>query len=91
MNGAQNLTEPVATQAETSTPSGNGGNTWRCLRIRPVQYTRGVNAGTMRFLRTGVYGCERLPRLASWGSLVRAQYRPPQESPGNTGLSFTKA
>jgi hypothetical protein len=41
---------------------------------------------TMRYERTPAKRCEH--RSTSWGSLVRAQYRPPHESPARRGFSL---
>jgi hypothetical protein len=42
----------------------------------------------MPFRRTHANACERRPESTSWGSLVRAQYRP-SEKPRTRGFSFS--
>jgi hypothetical protein len=58
------------------------------VRLRSLRCSRAERSGsTMRCGRTSANRCERCSESTSWGSLVRAQYRP-SESPANWDNAF---
>ncbi len=65
--------------------SGNNGNARRSLAFAEAFARFGIPL-TMRRERTPANWRERCCESTSWGSLVRAQYRPPHESPASRGF-----